>query len=417
MSGYRSSLLSVLLLPALLSAQTTRVLFIGNSYTYSNDLPGMFTQLAASMGETVQTQMVAPGGYTFQGHATYAQTQAALAQGNWDFVVLQEQSQRPAFPPEQVAQEVHPYAAQLAQQARAASPCVEVVYLMTWGRENGDAANCAFYPPLCTYEGMQQRLYESYVEMATANDGWCAPAGEVWRTHRAAFPGTGLYTDGSHPNVLGSYIAASTLASTLFRRSCATATYVPAGITAEQAQAVRTMASDVVATPDAPWNIGVNDPVAAADLTYLDGYTVLFADNTPGAASWSWTFGDGGSSTDADPLHTYAGPGEYAVWLVMEDACARTDSLPLTVTLVNTGIGDHVHSLRSTVRMVDGQLEVTAGTGGMLQLFDPAGKRLLSTMVTGGPQRISLPSAHQGVLVWQLRTRDGATRTGRLHVP
>ncbi|HRO98154.1 MAG TPA: hypothetical protein PLN54_01820, partial [Flavobacteriales bacterium] len=68
-------------------------------------------------------------------------------------------------------------------------------------------------------------------------------------------------------------------------------------------------------------------------------------------------------------------------------------------------------------RMVDGQLEVTAGTGGTLQLFDPAGKALLSTTVTGGPQRISLPSAHQGVLVWQLRTRDGAIRTGRLHVP
>jgi hypothetical protein len=417
MIRYRAFVLSILLLPALLSAQTTRVLFIGNSYTYSNDLPGMFTQLAASMGETVQTQMVAPGGYTFEGHTSYAQTQAALAQGNWDFVVLQEQSQRPAFPPEQVAQEVLPYAAQLAQQARAASPCAEVVYLMTWGRENGDAANCAFYPPVCTYEGMQQRLYESYVEMAAANDGWCAPAGEVWRTHRAAFPGTGLYTDGSHPNVLGSYIAASTLASTLFRRSCATATYIPAGITTEQAQSVRTMASDVVASPDAPWNIGVNDPVAAADLNYLDGYTVLFADNTTGAASWSWDFGDGSGSTDADPLHTYAGPGEYAVWLVVQDACERTDSLQLTVTLVNTGIGENGRSTTSTVRMVDGQLQVTSGVGGMLQLFDPAGKSLLSTTVTGGPRSITLPSDYQGVLVWQLSTLDGLSSTGRLHVP
>lgn len=417
MNVYRAFLLLILLLPALLSAQATRVLFIGNSYTYSNDLPGMFTQLAASMGETVQTQMVAPGGYTYEGHTTYAQTQAALTQGDWDFVVLQEQSQLPAFPPEQVAQDVYPFAAQLAQQARTASPCVEVVYLMTWGRENGDAGNCAFYPPLCTYEGMQQRLYESYVEMAAANNGWCAPAGEVWRTHRAAYPSTGLYTDGSHPNVLGSYIAASTLASTIFRRSCASATYVPVGISAEQAQVVRTMASDVVAAPNAPWNIGVNDPVAAADLSYLDGCTVLFADNTPGAASWSWTFGDGSSSTDADPLHTYATPGDYEVWLVVQDACARTDSLPLTVTLVKTGIGDNGLALSLAVRMMDGQLEVTAGTGGNLQLYDPAGKTLLSISVTGAPQRIALPSGHQGVLMWQLRTLDGASRAGRLHVP
>jgi hypothetical protein len=417
MNVYRSPLLSILLLPALLNAQTTRVLFIGNSYTNSNDLPGMFTQLVASMGETVQTQMVAPGGYTFEGHTTYAQTQTALAQGNWDFVVFQEQSQRPAFSPEQVAEDVFPYAAQLAQQARAASPCAEVVYLMTWGRENGDAANCAFYPPVCTYEGMQQRLYESYVEMAAANNGWCAPAGEVWRTHRAAHPNTGLYTDGSHPNVLGSYIAAATLASTIFRRSCEEATYVPAGITAEQAQIVRGMASDVVAAPAGPWNIGVNDPVADADLTYLGGNTVLFADNTPGAASWSWSFGDGNGSSDADPLHTYAAPGEYDVLLMVEDACGRTDSLELTVTLVNTGIGENGHSSTCSVRMVDDQLEVIAGTGGTLHLFDPTGKILLTTSVTGGHQRLLPPSTFRGVLVWQLRTPDGASPTGRLHVP
>jgi hypothetical protein len=67
--------------------------------------------------------------------------------------------------------------------------------------------------------------------------------------------------------------------------------------------------------------------------------------------------------------------------------------------------------------MVDDQLEVIAGTGGTLHLFDPTGKILLTTSVTGGHQRLLTPSTFRGVLVWQLRTPDGASPTGRLHVP
>ena len=160
------------------------MLFIGNSYIYSNDLPGMFTQLAASLGEEVETGHGGARRFHLRRPVTNGATQNAIAQGDWDFVVLQEQSQLPSFPPEQVAEEVAPYAALLVEQVRAANPCTEAVFLMTWGRENGDARIVAFYPPLCTYEGMQQRLRESYVEMAVDNEAWCAPVGAVWAAFR-----------------------------------------------------------------------------------------------------------------------------------------------------------------------------------------------------------------------------------------
>jgi hypothetical protein len=398
-------------------AQTTRVLFIGNSYTYSNDLPGMFTQLAASMGETVQTGMVAPGGYTFQGHTTYAATQTAIAQGDWDFVVFQEQSQRPAFPPTQVAVEVYPYATQLAQQVRAANPCTEVVYLMTWGRENGDAANCPNYPPLCTYEGMQQRLYESYVEMAAQNNAWCAPAGEVWRMHRNDFPTTGLYTDGSHPNVLGSYIAATTLASTLFRRSCVEATMVPAGITAEQALAVRTMASTVVANTALPWNIGVNDPVADGDWTLTTGTTVQFANNTVGGATQLWDLGDGTTSTDADPLHTYVGPGLYTISLLVTDECGRSDSTEYTLDLVNTGVANTPDARGLHVFANAGYLHLEGGPeSGTLTLSDATGRTIGRHELAHEQQQVALPSQYVGPLLWRVQGTDGRVRSGRIMV-
>ena len=130
-----------------LQAQTTRVLFIGNSYTSVNDLPEMTRQLALSLGDTLIVANSSPGGYTFQQHTANAATQGLIDQGNWDFVVLQEQSQLPSFPPSQVAAECLPYAQALVDTIRAHSPCAEPVFYMTWGRQNGDAQNCASWPP------------------------------------------------------------------------------------------------------------------------------------------------------------------------------------------------------------------------------------------------------------------------------
>ena len=86
---------------------------------------------------------------------------------SWDFVVLQEQSQIPSFPPSQVASDCFPYASILVDSIKSANPCAEPVFFMTWGRENGDQNNCINYPPLCTYGGMQARLRESYIKWET----------------------------------------------------------------------------------------------------------------------------------------------------------------------------------------------------------------------------------------------------------
>ena len=209
-----------------LQAQSTHVLFIGNSYTGVNDLPEMTRQLALSIGDTLVVASSSPGGMTFQGHTTNATTQSLIDQGNWDFVVLQEQSQLPSFPPSQVASDCLPYAQALVDTVRARTPCAEAVFYMTWGRENGDADNCAFWPPVCTYEGMQQRLRMSYLQMAQDNSAECAPAGMAWKRVREDFPTIDLYaSDGSHPSVAGSYLVACTMYSTFFRTSTVGATF------------------------------------------------------------------------------------------------------------------------------------------------------------------------------------------------
>lgn len=94
----RPFILAALLLPTALRAQQTSVLFIGNSYTYVNDLPNTLRQLALSLGDTVTVASSAPGGYTLFQHSTYQPTLDAIAAQPWDYVVLQEQSQLGALP-------------------------------------------------------------------------------------------------------------------------------------------------------------------------------------------------------------------------------------------------------------------------------------------------------------------------------
>lgn len=411
-------MLVTLVLTGVMVAQTSRVLFIGNSYTYSNDLPNMVRQLALSMGDTLETQMVAPGGFTFEGHSSNSATLAAIDQGNWDHVVLQEQSQRPAFSPGQVAQQVLPFAAQLVDRIRMNSPCAEPLFLMTWGRENGDQQNCAVYPPVCTYEGMQQRLWESYVLMAQQNDAHCAPAGSVWRSYRAAHPDAALYTDGSHPNVLGSFIAATTLYTSIFRRSCTASTYLPGGLDAAVAAEVRALSSATVLDSIATWNIGVNDPEALVDHQVVAGLSVLFANNSIGGVQQWWSFGDGATSTDADPLHTYAQPGNYTVSLVVEDDCGRRDSLTFIVDLGSVGLPEH--AARAVDVRVEGTMLVVehAVGAGILELCDAAGRSLVQARVDGGGiDRIPLPRLATGACIWRLSSDTGQVQSGRMLLP
>ena len=92
-------------------SQTKSVLFIGNSYTGVNNLPVMTKDLALSLQDTLIIDSNTPGGTTFNSHTSNSTSLAKIAQGNWDYVILQAQSQEPSFPPAQVASQTYPYAA------------------------------------------------------------------------------------------------------------------------------------------------------------------------------------------------------------------------------------------------------------------------------------------------------------------
>ena len=263
-----------LLLPLILFSQIEKqVLFIGNSYTYMNGLPELINQIAISKGNSLIYESHTPGGSTLMQHASNSNVQNLLNATEWDYVILQEQSQNPSFPPSQVASQVYPYAESLCEDIREANPCTEPIFFMTWGRENGDSQNCASYPPICTYEGMQDRLTESYTEMAQNNESLLAPIGIAWKDIREQHPEINLYSsDGSHPSIQGSYLAACIFYAVLFDDS-ATNNYTPTNLNINEAQLIQTFANNAVNDNETDYN---RYPEAHADYEIIGENLHLF---------------------------------------------------------------------------------------------------------------------------------------------
>lgn len=325
----------------LLHAQT-RVLFIGNSYTAVNNLPQLTADCALSIGFAgfpLEVASSTPGGTTFQMHTTNATSQSLINQGNWDYVVLQEQSQLPSFPDAQVAAECFPFATALNEQILAADSCAETIFYMTWGRQNGDAGNCASWPPVCTYEGMDSLLNLRYRQMAIDNNAILSPVGALWKYIRTTYPEINLYAaDGSHPSLEGTYAAACSMVSVIFRTDPTLITY-SSTLDPVVAEKIRLAAQAVVFENLMEWHVGEFDPEVLVN-TASNGL-VLQLDNQS-ASSWNftWDFGDGNSSTDFSPQHTYANAGVYSLSYSAIDACGRTSQGYWEIQILDNGVSE-----------------------------------------------------------------------------
>lgn len=318
----------------ILSQTTKRVFFIGNSYTYVNNLPGLIQSIAASNGDVLEHHSHTPGGSTLQNHSNNPDVISTINQGNWDYVVLQEQSQLPSFPDSQVQNQVYPYALQLSNLIKTSNPCGNIIFYMTWGRKNGDSGNCPGLPTVCTYQGMDTQIYNRYMEMAASNEGIVSPVGKVWRTIREQNPAIELYDqDESHPSYIGSMAAAYTFYTILFKKD---PTQIPfnGNLNSAQAQLIKDIVKTEVYNQPAKWFVTSNDVHSRFTYQLTGANTVQFTNTTQNAANYSWDFGDGTTSIQENPAHTYPAGGSYNVKLTT-DACGATTTKTKLI-VVNT---------------------------------------------------------------------------------
>lgn len=301
------------------SAQHNKnVLFLGNSYTYGNNLPALVANIAESLGDSLYHDQNTPGGYTLNGHSTNNNSIGKIQQGGWDRVVLQDQSQIPSLNPAFVATNSLPYAMALSDTIYKYNDCGKPLFFMTWGRQNGDAANCPNYPPSCTYEGMQGRLRSSYLLMGTQNNAPTSPVGAVWREFRDNFPNTNLYAgDGSHPNLNGSYLAACTFYASIYHKSPVGA-WKPLNMDSTLAFTIQTQTNTTVFDSLNVWGIDTtlppNNTVWNIQSVTLTSATYNFAaTDSLNLDSVTWDFGDGSFGSGFQVSHDYTSTQNYSV--------------------------------------------------------------------------------------------------------
>ena len=183
------------------SQQKLRVLFVGNSLTYVNDLPAVVAGLgAASKLPDVEYRLLAPGGWSIEDHWTIGDAPQVLASGRWDAVVLQQGPS--ALPESQV--NLRTSAMRAADDARkhGARPALYQVW--------PERYRFAVFPDVLA----------SYRNAARASRSELFPAGDAWRAAWRRDPKLQLYgSDGFHPSRLGTYLAALVIYAGLVKAS------------------------------------------------------------------------------------------------------------------------------------------------------------------------------------------------------
>jgi hypothetical protein len=228
-------------------ATCTRVLFIGDSYTFVNDLPTTFADLAWASGRHVDAGTLATGGESLAGHVADATTETTIDSEAWNTVVLQDQSEDPALPSYR-ASEMDPAVTELAQLIRNAG--AEPMLFLTWGHQSG-------WPQadLYSYTSMQAAVDQGYLSIASQLAIPIAPVGDAWQTVVDEQPDAGLWQgDGVHPTTAGTYLAACVFYASIFGRSPVGLGYDD-GLPAAEAAMLQRVAAATTLGDHAKWGL------------------------------------------------------------------------------------------------------------------------------------------------------------------
>ena len=183
-----------------LSGDGAPILFIGNSHTYVNDLPGILQALADSAGgETIATMSIVNANYALIDHWNDGVAKQEIERRTWRYVIMQQ-----GWTPAGVCQDTLRLATQLFSESirrAGATPAV----LEVWAP--------------ASRPGQSPGTIESYRLAAQDVNGLLFPAAEAWLEAQTRQPGYTLYADDIHASEAGSYLAALVMYARIFNRS------------------------------------------------------------------------------------------------------------------------------------------------------------------------------------------------------
>jgi len=179
-------------------SRSINLLFIGNSFTQRNNLPGLLAELAAARSLSIKHELMSVRGASLRTHWNAGRAAKAMAARSYDFVVLQEQSTLPVKNADRMAENVR-----LFDEAIKRAGSKTVLY-MTWARQHTPQA--------------QQAIADAYNTIGEELGAIVVPVGLAWQNFLSQHDKPVLYDrDQSHPSLAGSYLAACVFLAALLK--------------------------------------------------------------------------------------------------------------------------------------------------------------------------------------------------------
>ena len=172
------------------------VLFVGNSLTYQNSLPGIVQQIARADGVVLTYKMIALPDYALEDHWNDGDALREIASDKYNFVVVQQgpSSQTEGF---NLLRDYGIKFKQLGKEHHA-----QLVFYMVWPSKMRSS----------DFPG----VYNTYKTVAQQTNSIFSPAGQAWLALWKDNPEFSLYgPDNVHPNSNGSLLAALVLYGSL----------------------------------------------------------------------------------------------------------------------------------------------------------------------------------------------------------
>ena len=383
---------------------TLSVLFIGNSYTSYNNLPLLVKNLSTSAGKTLNIDSNMPGGYLMSSHLNDATTLSKISQGNWDYVILQEQSQIPTIDYYRY-NDMYPAMTDLKSVIEQYNPCAKIITYMTWGRRFGgqqcDPSGTYCSPVFANFNHMQDSLTSAYLEISELLNIQCAPVGVTWQN---ILNDTTLVLhsgDNSHPNIDGSYAAALNIFSSIWKQGTSGLTYT-AGLSNQLAQYYQSKSDNTIFNSANDWNLLINNPSANFSES-ISGNTATFTNSSSSVNStlnYYWDFGDGNTSSVQNPSHTYATNGTYTVTLIASN-CIFSDTITNTIQIGTNSMDENTHTNfefypNPTTHQITINVEKQL-LGSVYTIYDYTGKSILTGKILSEQSVIDLGDLSKGI--------------------
>jgi hypothetical protein len=182
------------------SSAQLKILFVGNSFTARNNLPGLIERLAKARGSHVQHQLISAGGASLRRHWNAGHARTEIEEGHYDYVVLQEQSTLPIKNAVRMHESIR-----LFDEAIKRAGAKTILY-MTWARQHAPET--------------QQILTDAYTTIGKELGTTVIPVGVAWQRYLRQHDQPVLHDkDKSHPTLAGSYLAACVFTAVLFPES------------------------------------------------------------------------------------------------------------------------------------------------------------------------------------------------------